>query len=327
MKKMSRISGIILIVCLGVFMGCNKAEAKKPGIKIGIALSSSDEFNTNLRRNYEEYAKTLDGVNLSFAHASSAAGQVTDIENLVSQGCDVLIVRSVDNWTATPAVNTAKKAGLKIILDEAVLDGADYDAIITGDQLSHGIILGEYLKRQIDNGVIEKAKIGYIAGVSTLPGLDRKNGISEVLNSSEHEFVTGGSNGYELADNWSAIKAQELVENWITSGAINNINVIACMNDEIANGAIAALGTNYPQIIVLGVDGSLVGQANIRNGRMKVTTFQDTKKLTQAIIDTALKIYNGGTVEFSDPQNKVVDPKHISFMTPETIDALVGTSK
>jgi ABC-type sugar transport system substrate-binding protein len=114
------------------------------------------------------------------------------------------------------------------------------------------------------------------------------------------------------------------VENWISSGKINDINVIGCMNDEIANGAITALGGNYPNIIVLGVDGSTVGQANIRNGKMAVTTFQDTSVSAQAVIDACVSLIDGKTLNFSDPVTKTIDPKHIKLMTRETIDSLVG---
>lgn len=296
-------------------------------ILIGIALSSSDEFNTNLRREYEAYAKTMTGVRLTFTHATSAPGQVTDVENLVSQGVDVLVVRAVDGETVVPAVNAAKTAGIKIVIDETNVNGVDWDARITGDQLNHGIILGNYLKDLIAKGTIDKARIGYIAGLATENILKRKTGISQVLNPAQHEFVTGGANGYEIAEGWSAAKAQELVENWITSGQINRMNVIACMNDEIANGAIAALGTRYPNIIVLGVDGSSVGQANIRNGKMKATTFQDSKKSAKAVIETCVKIYKGEAIAFSDSQRKLVNPDNISLMTPETIDSLVGSGR
>jgi ABC-type sugar transport system substrate-binding protein len=324
MKRKMVLGGFLFLGAAFLFGGAQKDTG---GITIGIALSSSDEFNTNLRREYEAYAKTLTGVRLTFTHATSAPGQVTDVENLVSQGVDVLVVRAVDGETVVPAVIAAKAAGVKINIDETNVNGVNWDARISGDQLNHGIILGNYLKDFITRGTIDKARIGYIAGLATENILKRKTGISRVLSSSQHEFVTGGANGYEIAEGWSAAKAQEIVENWITSGQINRMNVIACMNDEIANGAIAALGTRYPNIIVLGVDGSAVGQANIRNGKMKATTYQDSKKSAKAVIETCVKIYKGEAIVFSDSQNKLVNPDNISLMTLETIDGLTGTGR
>jgi D-xylose transport system substrate-binding protein len=325
MKRMFFMAIGITLFVLPMVFSAGQGQGSDSTIRIGIALSSSDEFNTNLRREYEAYAGTLGGtVRLSFTHAASAPGQVTDVENLVSQGIDVLVVRAVDGETVAPAVNAAKAQGVKIVVDETNLSGVTWDARITGDQSNHGIILGEYLRELINNKTIDKARIGYIAGLATVNILKRKTGISQLLTPAEHEFVIGGTNGYELAEGWSAAKAQQIVENWITSGDINKMNVIACMNDEIANGAIAGLGSAYPNIIVLGVDGSAVGQANIRNGKMKATTYQDSKKSARAVIDTCVKIYKGEPVEFSDTANKFIDPKNISLMTLQTIDILLG---
>ena len=315
---------LMVLLVIGVTVLFAAGQQNRNEIRIGIALSSSDEFNTNLRREYEAYARTLDGVRVTFTHASSAVGQVSDVENLISQGVHVLVIRAVDGETVVPALNRAKAQGIKIVVDEANVNFPNWDARISGDQLNHGIILGNFLKEQIDQRVIDRARIGYIAGLAVEDALRRKTGISTVLTPAQHEFVTGGAQGYDLAEGWSATRAQQIVENWITSGQIERMNVIACMNDEIANGAIAALGNRYPNIIVLGVDGSAVGQANIRNGRMRATTYQNSRLSAVAVIDTCIKLQRGEAITFSDPQNRSVDPRNISLMTLQTIDSLVS---
>jgi len=322
--KRKLLCAVLLVIGAAFLFAGGGSQQNKDEIRIGVALSSSDEFNTNLRREYEAYAKTLSGVRMSFTHATSAAAQVTDVENLVSQGVNVLVIRAVDGETVVPAVNAAKAKGIIIVVDETNVNGVDWNARITGDQSNHGIMLGNFLKELISKGEIDKARIGYIAGLATANILKRKTGISDVMTANEHEFVIGGANGYEIAEGWSAARAQQIVENWITSGQISRMNVIACMNDEIANGVIAALGDRFPNIIVMGVDGSAVGQANIRNGKMRVTTFQDSKKSAKAVIDSCVSLYRGEAITFSDPENKFIDPKNISLMTLETIDSLVG---
>ena len=329
MKKSLLAVFLLIIGAVVLFAGGGGQQGGQQSsneVRIGVALSSSDEFNTNLRREYQAYANTLSGVRISFTHATSPASQVQDIENLVSQGVNVLVVRAADGQTVAPAVNAAKARGIYIVIDEAEVPNVDYDVRITGDQMNHGIMLGEYLKDMISRREIDTARIGYIAGSASEFALRRKVGISEVLTPAEHEFVIGGAGGYELAEQWSATRAQQIVENWITSGQISRMNVISCMNDEIANGAIAALGTQFPNIIVLGVDGSTVGQANIRNGRMRATTYQDSKKSAKAVIDTCVSLFKKETISFSNPQTRIVDPKHISLMTLQTIDSLLSSN-
>jgi ABC-type sugar transport system substrate-binding protein len=187
-------------------------------------------------------------------------------------------------------------------------------------------MLAQYLEERIKAGTIPRdIRLAYLAGMVSELVLGRMDGITETLTKDGYgyDLVLGGD-GYDLAEGWSATKAQQIVENWISSGKINDINVIGCMNDEIANGAITALGGNYPNIIVLGVDGSTVGQANIKNGKMAVTTFQDTSVSTKAVIDACVSLIDGKPINFTDPVTKTIVPNHIKLMTRETIDSLVG---
>jgi ABC-type sugar transport system substrate-binding protein len=300
-------------------------EFAQARVRIGIALSSSDEFNMNLDKMYRDYAATLPGVAVTIIHAKDAQSQPDDIENLVSKGANVLVMRATDAGTVLPAVNAARVKGLKIVIDEAVLE-TDYDALIVGDQREHGKMLAQYLEERVKAGTIPRdIRLAYLAGAASEIALGRMYGITETLEKDGYGYsLVLGGNGYELAEGWSATKAQQIVENWISSGRINDINVIGCMNDEIANGAITALGGNYPNIIVLGVDGSTVGQANIRNGKMAVTTYQDTSVSTKAVIDTCVSLIDGKPLNFTDRATKKIAPNHIKLMTQETIDRLVG---
>ncbi|MDR1467894.1 MAG: substrate-binding domain-containing protein [Spirochaetaceae bacterium] len=300
-------------------------EFTKARVRIGVALSSSDEFNMNLDKMYRDYAATLPGVAVTITHAKDAQSQPDDIENLVSKGANVMVIRATDGNTVLAAVNAARARGVKIVIDETRLE-TDYDAIIVGEQKEHGRMLAGYLEEHVKAGTIPRdIRLAYLAGVASENALGRMYGITETLAKDGYGYnLVLGGNGYDLAEGWSATKAQQIVENWISSGKINDINVIGCMNDEIANGAITALGGNYPNILVLGVDGSTVGQANIRNGKMAVTTFQDTRVSVKAIVDACVSLIDGKPISFTNSATKTIDPKHIKLMTQETIDSLVG---
>jgi ABC-type sugar transport system substrate-binding protein len=300
-------------------------EFTKARVRIGIALTNSGEFNMNLAKMYRDYASTLPGVAVTIVHAKDAQSQPDDIENLVSKGANVLVMRAADDRTVLPAVNAARAKGLKIVIDEAVLE-TDYDALIVGDQQEHGRMLAQYLEERINAGAIPRdIRLAYISGAAGDFALGRLYGITETLAEDGYSYtLVLGGNGYDIAEGASATRAQQIVENWISSGKINDINVIGCWTDEIANGAITALGGNYPNIVVLGVDGTSVGQGNIRNGKMAATTYQDTSIVTKTVIDTCVSLIDGKLLNFSDSAAKTIDPKHIKLMTRETIDSLVG---
>jgi ABC-type sugar transport system substrate-binding protein len=72
------------------------------------------------------------------------------------------------------------------------------------------------------------------------------------------------------------------------------------------------------------VDGSTVGQANIRNGKMAVTTYQDTSVSTKVVIDTCVSLIDGKPLNFTESATKKIAPNHIKLMTRETIDRLLA---
>ena len=323
MKKLSKIVSLVFILALSAFLFTACADEDDGIIRIGIAMSSSDEFNTNLRMQYEAHAATLEGVEVIFTSAEgSAAQQLLDIENLIVMGMDVIVIRAVEGDAVVTAMQSVRNAGIYIVIDETGVGSDDYDARIAGTQVDHGRMLGEYLQALLNAGEISEINIGYIAGSASAVALGRKEGFFETAPSVN--FVAGGAEGFVLADGWSAVEAQNIVEAWIASGLIHDMNVIAAMNDEIANGAIAALAGNFPDMIVLGVDGSAIGQFNIRNGSMRATTFQNNALLARAVLDTSLALVNGETINFDIPAERIVNPRHISLMTLDTIDALIG---
>jgi len=315
---------LLMMVLIAISATTLFAAGRQSGheIKIGIAMSSSDEFNTNLRARYEAHARTLDGVTVVFTSAGGLVSQqLTDVENLISQGCNVIVLRAVDGDAVVTAMDSVRRAGIPLVIDETRVGSMNYNVRVSGDQIYHGRLLGEHLQDLVKRGVIDNPRIGYIAGLSTANILRRMVGIQETCTTAT--FVAGGAQGFALANNWSTSEAQTIVENWISSGLINQMNVIAAMNDELANAAIAALGGRFPHIIVLGVDGSAIGQQNIRNGRMNATTFQNNARLAAAVLDVSVALARGENIVFDNPTDRIVDPRHVSLMTRDNIDQLL----
>lgn len=282
-------------------------------IKIGFAMPVSDEINMNMRGSYETYAETLEGVELIFTSAEGdAERQITDVENLISQNCDVIIIRPVDGQSIGIACDAVVNANIPLIIDEFIVDVTNYNVRTAIDQADHGRVLGNYLQGLLDKGAIKEVKIGYIAGDSDPLMMSRRDGIAETCTSAV--FVADG-----VANNWSATEAQAIVENWISSGLINDMNVIACMDDALANAVITALGDNYPDIIVLGAGGTnVLAQQYIVNGKMKASTYQDNVITAKNMLDVCFDLANGVEVKCDDPENRLLNLRSISLMTADT---------
>ncbi len=66
--------------------------------------------------------------------------------------------------------------------------------------------------------------------------------------------------------------AVDVVSNWMTSG--EDIQAIASNNDEMAIGALQALGKNPNHILIAGVDGTPDALQMLKSGKTIATIFQ-----------------------------------------------------
>ena len=175
---------IIVLFVLLLFIGCSGSkqasdEKAADKIVIGISMSSADEFNTKLRSKYEELAKEFDVTLLTTNANSNVSTQLADVESLISQGADVIVIRSVDADGAVPACEMVKAAGIPLVIDETRINTDIYDVRVTSDQIIHGRLLGKYLKGWLEEDPSRVANIGYIIGVNSPNIMKRKDGIFE----------------------------------------------------------------------------------------------------------------------------------------------------
>ena len=280
------------------------------------AASLKDDFSINESEWLSKHAEEM-GVELIMTIADDdPQRQLSDVESLITKGAQVIIIRAVDSEAIVPACEAAQNAGVKIIfLETAPGDETKYDVSIgLQDQGEHGRLLGEYLKEWLAEDESRVANVGYINGMVD-PMVDgRKTGIFEVC--EEAVLVS------EQIGGWVPDKAMSITEDWLESHP--EINVIACMNDEMAAGAIQALAAaekSFDDYIVLGVDGSSTGQQYIRSGELKATTYQNIEASTKCAMETAVGLIGG------EQFDKVIEPENmLTLMTLDNIDEVTGSA-
>ncbi len=75
---------------------------------------------------------------------------------------------------------------------------------------------------------------------------------------------------------------------------------IASNNDEMAIGALQALGKNPNHILIAGVDGTPDALQMLKSGKMIATIFRGMRKAGgEGAVDAAIKLANGEKVEKS----------------------------
>ncbi len=231
---------------------------------------------------------------------SSEEQQITDIENLISQGANVVIVLAQNVEAVKPAVTAALEQGIPVIgYDRLINDpGALY---VTFDNIGVGRAMAEVVFAEVPTGnyIIIKGN-GADANSDFL-----REGIEEVIGAA----VTAGDItivGESYTDNWDPALAQTNTEQFLTQ-ANNDVQAVVSENDGMAGGVVAALDAQglAGTVPVTGQDGDLAALNRVALGTQLVSVWKDARNLGTAAGEAAVALAGGaaladieGTVDF-----------------------------
>jgi D-xylose transport system substrate-binding protein len=250
---------------------------------------------------------------------SSAEQQLTDVENLISQGADVVVILAQDTEAIVPAVQSALEQGIPVIAYDRLIEdpGALY---ISFDNVEVGRLQAQAVFEQVPEG-----NYIFIKGNSADPNADFvHSGQLEVL----QDAIDSGAIvnvGESYTDNWDPAVAQTNTEQFLTEND-NDVQAVVASNDGMAGGAVAALEAQglAGSVAVSGQDGDLAALNRVALGTQTVSVWKDARLLGQSAGEAACELAQGtaledipDTVIFTTPVNSY-DMTSI-LLTPEAI--------
>jgi D-xylose transport system substrate-binding protein len=234
---------------------------------------------------------------------SSADKQLDDVDNLITQGADVLIILAQDGTAILPAVQSALDQNIPVIAYDRLIEnpGALY---ITFDNVGVGKLMAEVIYDMVPTG-----NYIIIKGNSTDANADfLRDGIEQVIGGA----VTSGDIdivGETYTDNWDGSVAQTETEQFLTQ-ANNDVQAVISENDGMATGVVAALEVQgLPgQVPVSGQDGDQAALNRVALGTQAVSVWKDARELGTAAGEAAIELAHGmgigdvtGVVQFQSP--------------------------
>ncbi len=280
---------------------------------IGVSMDKFDDnFLTSVRNAITAEAKAK-GVSMQVEDANDDIGkQISQIQNFIAQKVDAIIVNPVDT-SATPKMTqlaTAAKIPLVYVNrkpeDKQLPAGV---AFVGSNEKVSGVLEGEELATCLKG----KGNIVVMEGqLSNNAALDRTADIEQVM--AQHP-------GIKIVEKqtaeWDRNKAIDLMNNWITTG--DKIDGVAANNDEMAIGAILALkqaGKDPKSLCIGGIDATADGLAEVANGNLYVTVFQNATGQGKGAVETALSLIKGDKVpSYVDvPFEKVTKANYKNYM-------------
>ena len=217
---------------------------------------------------------------------NSSSRQSNDVDNLLTQGIDVLVIAPQNATDAAAMVEKAKAQGVPVISYDRLINSTKLDLYISHQVPIIGRRMAEYALEKVPSG---KYVMVYGADTDNNAHIMKKEQL-EVLRSAldkgDIKIVAE-----DFIEDWKAELALNFVENILTRES-DNIQAIVCSNDGMAGGVISALEKRglAGKILVTGQDAQLDALQRIAEGKQSMTVYKAIIPLANGAVDAAVKL-------------------------------------
>lgn len=291
----------VMLVAVLVLTGCSNTGGADE-VTVGFSISSlNNPFFTTMSDAATAKGDEL-GVKVNVVDAGDdSAKQMTDIEDLVSQGADVVIINPVDSDAIVNSVDYLNEKNIPVVTVDRAANGGTVTTKIASDNVLGGKLAGDYAVKLLNGS----GNVGILEGVAGASATNERGSGFEGAIKGKLDVVAKQTADFDRA------KALQVTEDIIASNP--EIQLIFAENDEMALGAEEALNAaNRDDVIVIGFDAIDDAKTSITNGEMEATVEQQPAVMGEKAIETAQSIANGDDVESEIPVE-------VKLVTSETL--------
>ena len=280
---------------LAALAGFKASHAADKRLKVGLIMPNYDQLRWKNADQafFENKAKQLGIDVLAQASNASESLQASQVENMLTQGIDVLVLTPVNANAAVALLRKAKQANVPVINYNFLINKGDVACFLGRDAVE----MGEKIARAAveahpkGNYVIAAGEESTSVAVETRRGY--MNVVKPLIDRGDVKLVSDQYN-----KNWSPDTARAQVENALTKNN-NDIQVVLCGNDGTAYGAIQALQAQGlgGKVWVNGIDAEPRAQELIRQGLMALSNFTAFDQMGEKAAEAAAAVGSGKPVQ------------------------------
>lgn len=329
---MKKVIALVLIALLALtFVACGDGGGSESTRKVGISMPTKslqrwNEDGANLKAEFEAAGFSVD---LQYAGDNVVAEQVAQIENMITGGCEVLVITAIEADTLTEALAPALEQGIAVFAyDRLITNTEAVTYYVSFDNVQVGREQALYIEKVLD---LKNAEGPFNMEIFTGDPGDTNaryfyEGAMEIMqpyiDAGKVVVQSGQTEQLQTAtDKWNAGLAQDRMENILSSVGYGpaggkKLDAVLCSNDSTAQGVINALtangwdAENIP--VITGQDCDKINVTFLLQGLQGVSVFKDTRLLAGQTVKMVLQYLNGETVEVNntttyDNNVKVVD--------------------
>ncbi|MCL2035447.1 MAG: substrate-binding domain-containing protein [Oscillospiraceae bacterium] len=309
---MKRVVGLLIAATLiiAVFAGCSGGGQAAPtssgqaaaassqtagvdsakSLKFGYVVNDmSHEWYQNIVNGAKAQAEKL-GVELKVSDAAMDVGkQVTQLENYINEGVDVLIITPVDVKALSPVMDQAKKAGIPVVTESNVVEGAE--TYVGINNLEGGVKAGKWFAEYATANNIDPQIL--IVG---LPAFEdcrlRVEGFKQGMDEAGLKYTIL----QEVDGQGSKETSLKVSQDALTANP--DINVIFGINDNSTTGGMAAYkeaGFDESKLTAIGFgfEGNVGREALLSGGSYKASVAMFPDYMGVSLLNAAMMAANG----------------------------------
>jgi D-xylose transport system substrate-binding protein len=289
----------ILLALVGLVAGCGGGDNGGGGGTIALLLpeNHTPRYEAADRPNFEAKVKDLcSDCKILYSNATQdAAKQQNQAEAALTQGAKVLVLDPVDAGSAGAIVSKAKAQKVPVISYDRLITNADVDYYISFDNARVGKLQGETLIKGI------KAQGKPTGPVVMLAGDPADNNAKLFKQGANQALQAGNVKIAKSTDTpgWSADKAQNEMQQAITSLGNSGFAGVLAANDDLGGGAIAAMksaGIKPSTRPTTGQDATVAGLQRILTGDQYMTVWKPDKPEANGAAQIAVALVKGEDV-------------------------------
>ncbi|WP_131114318.1 ABC transporter substrate-binding protein [Lichenihabitans psoromatis] len=277
----------ILLASAALMIASGAASAKDLK-SIGISLGSlGNPFFIALSKGAEaEAKKTNPNVKVQTVGYDYDLGkQVTQIDNFIASGVDLILLNPGDPKALKPAIAKAQKAGIIVVAVDTYADGAD--AAVTTDNIQAGQIACQYIVDKLN----AKGDVIIENGPQVSSVIDRVVGCKKAFGAASGLKILSSDQDAKGSRDGGLSVMQSLLTRF------QKVDAIFAINDPQAIGSnLAAKQQNRSNIIITSVDGAPDIEAALKDANspmIQASASQDPYLMARKAVQVGVDILSG----------------------------------
>jgi len=241
--------------------------------------------------------------------------QLSQVENMIVRGVDVLVIAAIDGTTLSSALQKAADAGIKVVsYDRLIRDSANVDYYATFNNFQVGVLQAQGIETKLG---LKNGKGPFNIELFGGSPDDNNayffyNGAMSVLQpyiDSGKLVVASGQMGMNKVSTlrWDGAVAQARMDNLLSAHYTEKrVDAVLSPYDGLSIGIISSLkGVGYgsagmPMPIISGQDAEVPSVKAILAGEQTTTVFKDTRELARITVGMVNALMKGTEPEIND---------------------------